>query len=136
MFCLSMFDLLGLDSLPSAVLCSRARKNNPIGIISTLAAGSIRGFCNDAKLKAPSRRNRQPKETETRDEVQQHSRSNRAYAAGEAEPHYQGPEAADLREGGVHEPGRMGEGEHRRDRDYCRRRAVLYGTGANIRCRS
>src|SRR5213075_3202660 len=74
MFCLSMFDLLGLDSLPSAVLCSRARKNNPIGIISTLAAGSIRGFCNDAKLKAPSRRNRQPKETETRDEVQQHSR--------------------------------------------------------------
>src|SRR2546429_3779714 len=97
MFCLSMFDLLGLDSLPSAVLCSRARKNNPIGIISTLAAGSIRGFCNDAKLKAPSRRNRQPKETETRDEVQQHSRSNRAYAAGAAEPHYQGPEAADLR---------------------------------------
>src|SRR2546429_6738258 len=49
----------------------------------------------------------------SRDEVQQHSRSNRAYAAGAAEPHYQGPEAADLREGGVHEPGRVGEGPHR-----------------------
>src|SRR5207244_13598003 len=103
MFCLSMFDLLGLDSLPSAVLCSRARKNNPIGISSTLAAGSIRGFCNDAKLKAPSRRNRQSKETETRDEVQQHSRSSRPYAAGAGATNFQALEASDRGEVGAHD---------------------------------